>query len=327
MQDGTPAGGFGVCSGEAARPIGFFLAPTFSLLPFVSALEPLRAANRLSGRALYGWRLISSDGEPVAASNGMRFDVQASIDHVDRLPTLIVCGAHEPHAYHDDRVFAWLRRLALAGTRIGALDTGAYVLAQARLLDGHRCTIHWENLPGFVEAFPGIKASSELYEIDGNRFTCGGGTASLDMMLTLIAEEQDRRLATAVSEQFLHDNIRQAGAPQRMSLRTRLGIAHPGLLDCIAIMEDNLEQPLLPNELAKRIGVSKRQLERLFRRYLETTPARYYMDLRLQHGRRLLAQTSLPVTEIALAGGFASPGHFSHRYRSLFGQSPRQSRR
>jgi transcriptional regulator GlxA family with amidase domain len=318
---------FGNVDGDAERAVGFLLTPTFSILAFVSAVEPLRVANRFSGRALYSWHVITSDGAPAVAANGMCVAAEASIEEVTSFPTVIVCGPHDPNRFESPEITAWLRRLARGGTRLGALDTGAYLLAQARLLDGYRCTVHWENLPGFMEDFPGIDVSSELYEFDRNRFTCGGGTAALDMMLTLIATEQDRRLASMVSELFLHDNIRQAREPQRMNLRARLGIAHSGLLECIALMEKNLEQPLLPAELAARIGVSKRQLERLFRRYLASTPARYYMDLRLQLGRRLLEQTAMPVTEVALACGFASPGHFSYRYRALYGLSPRQTRR
>ena len=317
---------FGNVDAEAERPVGFLLTPSFSILAFVSAVEPLRVANRFSGRALYSWHVFSGDGKPVTAANGMSVTADAAIQEVASFPTVIVCGPHEPNRFESPEITAWLRRLARAGTRLGALDTGAYLLAQARLLDGYRCTIHWENLPGFTESFPDLHVSSELYEFDRNRFSCGGGTAALDMMLTLIATEQDRRLASMVSELFLHDNIRAAREPQRMNLRLRLGIPHSGLIDCIGLMEKNLEQPLLPAELAARIGVSKRHLERLFRRYLASTPARYYMELRLQHGRQLLDQTAMPVTEVALACGFTSPGHFSHRYRALYGLSPRQAR-
>ena len=318
---------FGNVDGDGECRIGFLLTPTFSILPFISAVEPLRVANRFSGRAVYSWHVFSSDGEPVVAANGMAMTADASIQEVASFPTVIVCGPHDPNHFQNPEIEAWLRRLARGGTRLGALDTGAYLLAQARLLEGYRCTIHWENLPGFTESFPNLDVSSELYEFDRNRFSCGGGTAALDMMLTLVATEQDRRLASMVSDSFLHDNIRAAREPQRMNLRARLGIAHSGLLECIASMEKNLEQPLLPAELAARIGVSKRQLERLFRSYLASTPARYYMELRLQHGRQLLEQTAMPVTEVALACGFASPGHFSYRYRALFGLSPRQARR
>ncbi len=317
---------YGVPGDEAERQIGFFLVPSFTMLPFVSAVEPLRAANRVSGRALYRWRIFTADGEPAIASNGMSQVADAAIDGMQRCPAMIVCGPYEPNLYEDKKVFAWLRGLARHGTQLGALETGSYLLARAGLLDGYRCTIHWENLPGFVEQFPRLNVSTALFEFDRDRFTCAGGTAALDMMLHMIAQHHGRRLATAVAEGFIHDIIRHPDNPQRMDLRSRTGVPHPKLLNCIALMEANLEQPWLHSELATTIGLSKRQLERLFRRYLATTASRYYMELRLNKGRRLLEQTSLAVIEVALACGFSSPGYFSHRYRALFGVSPRDER-
>jgi transcriptional regulator GlxA family with amidase domain len=317
---------YGIPSEPAEREVGFFLVSSFTLLSFVAAIEPLRVANRMSGRSLYSWRLFTVDGEPAIPSNGMTQAVDDAIDRAPHLPIVIVCGPYEPSLYKDKKVLSWLRKLARNGTQLGAVDTGSYVLARAGLLNGYRCTIHWENLPGFAQEFPDIEVSTALFEFDRDRMTCAGGTAALDMMLRLIAEHHDHRLATAVAEGFIQDIIRHPDEPQRMSLRSRTGVSHPKLLGCIALMEANLEQPLLHNELASAVGLSKRQMERLFSRYLDTTPSRYYMDLRLKMGRRLLEQTSLPILEVALACGFSSPGHFSHRYRALFGVSPRQER-
>ena len=216
--------------------------------------------------------------------------------------------------------------MAAQGARLGAIETGSYVLAQARLLDGYRCTIHWENMPGFREAFPHIEVSGELYEFDRNRFTCAGGTAALDMMLQIIEEQHGYDLAIACAENFIYGGIRKPTDSQRMTLRERTGISNSNLLECLELMEANVEQPLTPAELADAVGVSKRQLERLFQRYMATTPSRYYTELRLRQGRRLLEQTSLSITDVALACGFPSPGYFSHRYRALFGLSPREER-
>lgn len=317
----------GLSAGNAGRRIGFLLIPTFSMLPFVSAVEPLRLANRLSGRDLYGWRFFSRDGEPVRAGNGMLQIPHGSIDDVPAFPVMIVCGPHDPHLYRDRKVFAWLRSLARHGTEMGALCTGSFVLARAGLMHGRRCTIHWENLLGFTEEFPDIEVSAELYEIDRNRLTCSGGTAAIDMMLNVIAREHGHDLAAQVSEQLIVERIRRPYDPQRMSLRQRLGASHPKLLAAVALMESNVEEPLAPGALAAEVGLSKRQLERLFRHYLHATPAAYYMDVRLKFARRLLEQTSLPVSEVALACGFSSPAHFSLRYRDRFGLSPRQDRR
>ncbi len=317
---------YGVYDSPAERAFGFLLVPTFSMLGFVSAVEPLRVANRLSGRALYSWHVVSASGGSVRANNGMRQAADYTVADAPGFDTVIVCGAHEPGSFDSAGACIWLRKAAKQGARLGAIETGSYILAQARLLDGYRCTIHWENMPGFREAFPQIDVSGELYEFDRNRFTCAGGTTALDMMLQIIEQQHGYDLAVACAENFIHNGIRRPTDAQRMTLRERTGITNRSLLECLELMEANVEQPLTPAELAAAVGISKRQLERLFQRYLATTPSRYYTELRLRQGRRLLEQTSMPVTDVALACGFPSPGYFSHRYRALFGLSPREER-
>jgi len=308
------------------RSFGFLLLPKFSLLAFTSAVEPLRSANRLAGQPLYDWRLISRDGGPIASSGGIEVMTQAAIAGVERLPNLFVVAGLDAQTIDDRAILAWLRRLARGGCRLGALTTGSYVLARAGLLEGYRCTIHWENLAGFREDFPELDATAEVYEIDRNRMTCSGGTAAMDLMLGLIAADHGRALATAVAEQFIHERIRDPGEPQRMGLRNRLGITHAKLLKAIEIMEGELEEPLSRGELARRTGVSTRQLERLFRKYLQRTPTRYYLELRLDRARGLLTQTAMSVLDVALACGFVSASHFSKCYRETFHKTPREER-
>ena len=308
------------------QSFGFLLLPKFSLLAFTSAVEPMRSANRLTGRPLYAWQLISKDGGAVASSGGIEVKVQASIGDVARIPNLFVVAGLDAQLIDDRTTLAWLRRLERGGCRLGALTTGSYVLARAGLLEGYRCTIHWENLAGFREDFPGIDATAEVYEIDRNRMTCSGGTAAMDLMLGLIAADHGRELATAVAEQFIHERIREPGEPQRMGLRNRLGITRPKLLKVIEWMEDNLEEPLSRGELARRTGVSTRQLERLFGKYLQRTPTRYYRELRLYRARGLLTQTAMSVLDVALACGFVSASHFSKCYREFFRKTPREER-
>jgi transcriptional regulator GlxA family with amidase domain len=311
---------------ESAREIGFLLVPHFSVLPFMLALETLRVANRESGRTLYRWHLIGSDGAPVAASNGMLFTPETSLEQWTRLPSVIVCAGADPQRFDDRKTFAGLRRLSRHGSQLGALCTGSYVLARAGLLDGYRCTIHWENLAGVSEDFPHIEVSSELFEFDRDRFTCSGGTAALDMLLHMIVRDHGQELALKVSEQFLHDRIRDPHDHQRMALRLRLGIRHPKLLQAVALMEANLEAPLALTELARHVGVTKRQIERLFRTHLGRTPMRYYTELRLNRARALIDQTSMPITAIGVACGFGSSSYFSKCYRAFFGNSPSRTR-
>jgi transcriptional regulator GlxA family with amidase domain len=305
---------------------GFFLHPRFSMLAFTSAVEPLRAANRLSGRKLYEWKIISHDGRPVSSSSLIEVLPHGGLDDFEMLPNVVVVAGLSAQFFDDRKLFAWLRRLARRGCRIGALSTGSYTLAKAGLLDGYRCTIHWENLTGFREDFANLDATGELFEIDRGRFTCSGGTAALDLMLSLMALEHGRTLATQVAEQFIHERIRDTHDRQRMSLRSRLGISHPKLLKVLELMEEHLEEPLPRSDLARRTGLSTRQLERLFRKYLGRTPTRYYQELRLYRARTLLTQTSLSVLDVALACGFVSASHFSKCYREFFRCTPREER-
>lgn len=311
---------------QGIETYGFFLYPEFAMMSFTSAVEPLRAANRLSGRRLYDWKIVSLDGLPIPSSSGIEVVPHASIDEVERIETLMVVAGLAAQNIAEKPLLGWLRKLARRGTRLGALSTGSYILARAGLLDDYRCTIHWENLAGFREQYPELNVTGELFEIDGNRFTCSGGTAALDLMLSLIALRQGRELATQVAEQFIHERIRDTNEHQRMTLRSRLGISHPKLLKVVELMEMNLEEPLPRSELAGRTGLSTRQLERLFRKYLERTPTRYYQELRLYRARMLLTQTSLSVLDVALACGFISASHFSKCYREFFEKTPREER-
>lgn len=305
---------------------GFLLLPEYSTTSLSSMLEPLRAANRLSGRTLYEWSVMTEDGEALASSSGVRILPDQALGQAERLTALVVIAGMHPERYCDRQVMNVLRRLGRQGCHLGAVSTGSYILAKAGLLDGYRCTIHWEHIAGFQEAFPQLDVTDELFEIDRNRFTCSGGTAAMDLALSVIALNHGRDLATAVAEQFIHERIRDRHDPQRMALRTRVGVSHPKLLRVIELMEASLEEPLPRSDLARQTGLSTRQLERLFRKYLGRTPTRYYLELRLQKARSLLMQTSMSVLDVALACGFVSASHFSKCYREYYAKTPRQER-
>ena len=312
---------------ESPEPIGFLLVPKFSMIAFTSAVETLRTANRMSGQTLYSWHMVTRDGKPVAASSDIIITPESSIAEARHFTTMIVCAGLDVHVYRDKEVFSWLRRLARGGAHIGALSSGTHILARAGLLEGYRCTIHWENLLGFTEEFPDIDVSADLFEIDRNRFTCSGGTAALDMMLHRIAPRYGKELVTAVSDQLIHDRIRGPHDQQRLTLQSRLGIRDAKLLSVVAQMEANIEEPLSRDDLARSVGLSTRQLERLFRDKLGSTPRRYYLGLRLRHARQLLLQTDVSVLGVALASGFVSASHFSKCYHEYFDKTPREERR
>ncbi len=318
---------FGVTASERPLELLFLLVPNFSMMAFTSTVEPLRAANRLAGDELYAWRTASVDGAPVAASNGMPLLPDTAIADVDGQPAAVVtCAGIDAERYDDPALFGWLRRIARQGTIVGGVCTGPLLLAKAGVLDGYRCTIHWENMEAFAEEFPELDITATLFEVDRNRFTCSGGTAPLDMMLYMITEDHGQDLAMAVAEQMVHSIIRHPADPQRMSLRYRTGISHPKLLAAIAHMEAYLEAPVGRDELAGAVGLSNRQLERLFNKYLGLSPARYYLNLRLKRARQLLSHTSMPILQVAVACGFTSASHFARCYRQLFGHAPRQER-
>lgn len=312
--------------GEPTR-IGFFLVPGFSMIAFAAAVEPLRLANRIAGRVMYKWESYSLGGRPVAASNGLVVVVDGCIRDVGSLPILLVCGGIGTEHYRHTALAAKLRRLASHGTALGAVCTGAYVLARAGLLDGYQATIHWENLAGFGEEFPNVEVIPELYAIDRNRFTCAGGTAAIDMMLNLIAMHLGYDVAASAADQLMHHRIRGGDEGQRMDLRSRLNISHPKLLEAIGEMEGNLERPVSCADLASTVALSPRQLERLFRKHLGSSPTRYYLGLRLERAHFLLMQTSMSILNVALACGFVSASHFSKCYREYFGWSPSEERR
>ena len=317
---------FGDKAKELPQTVALVLIPEFTMMPVTSVIEPLRIANRLSEKTLYKWTLHSLDGQPVSASSQISTMANGDLETVHPDATVVICAGINVQRHTDKRMLSWLRKTARRGAVIGAVCTGAHILAEAGLLDGYRCTIHWENLPGFSEAFPEINATGGLFEIDGDRFTSAGGTTAIDMMLTMIASQHGPDLAASVAEAILHSPIRHHSENQRMSLPARIGARHPKLVSIIEKMEENLEDPLSPSLLAKQAGLSTRQLERLFRRYLDRSPKRYYLELRLKKARSLLLQTDLSVINVALACGFSSPSHFSKCYRAFYGRTPYRER-
>ena len=307
--------------------VAFLLVPSFSMIAFSSAVEPLRLANRIEGHEAFSWRVLSVDGKPVSASNGVEVAVHGSFADLGGATAAIVCSGVDVQTFDHRELAARLRTLASRGVPVGAVCTGTYVLARAGLLDDHRCTIHWENQDSLREQFPEIDVTEELFEIDRTRFTCAGGTAAIDMMLALIARQLGQEVASGVTDQLIHHRMRDGDERQRMELRSRLGVAHPKLISVVGEMERCIEQPLSCVDLAEGAGLSTRQLERLFRKYIGQVPTRYYLGLRLARARQLLLQTSMPILSIGLACGFVSASHFSKCYSEHFDRTPSQERR
>ena len=308
------------------RRVGFLLIPGFALMSYASVVEPLRAANVLTGKDLYRWRHIAIHGSEIAASNGVRIHADVSIANAGRLDAVVVCAGGNPQTFNHPPTLAFLRAAAAHGVRLGGVSAGPFILAKAGLLDGYRCTVHWEHIPAFTETFPFLHLSHSLFEIDRDRFTCAGGIAALDMMHALIRIDHGAAVAAAVSDWFLQTEVRRGEVAQRLSPTERFGVHNPKLLETLLRMEQRIETPLSPNELAQLAGVSLRQLERLFAQHIGTTIHRRYVQVRLERAKVLLHQTTIPVGEIALATGFSAPMHFSRSYRRHFGVVPSKER-
>lgn len=313
-------------SGDKPRRFVFVLLNEFTLYPFAGATECLRVANRMAGKRLYSWAATSETGEAVKSSSGVEFPIDISFDDVTKDDTIVVCGGLNIQKNSTTKTMNWLRRESRKGVKIGSLCAGAHALAKAGLLDGYRATIHWENQDGFVEDFPDIQLTRSVFVIDRNRFTSAGGTSSLDLILRMIADEHGTDLSNAVADQVIYSSIRTDQDFQRLSTPTRMGVRHPRLSKVIEYMEENIEEPISPSLLAESVEMSTRQLERLFRRYLDRSPKRYYMELRLGRARNLLMQTDMSIIDVAIATGFTSPSHFSKCYRTHYGITPYRER-
>ena len=311
---------------KSPRRFVFVLIENFTLLSFSSALDALRIANRMSGKDLYEWIFIGENEEVVSCSAGTQFKLDNSLIELHRDDTLLLCGGTQIQESTTKKLIGWLRREARRGLVIGGLCTAAYPMAKAGLLDGKKATIHWENQDSFAEEFLEVELTKTVFVCDGNRFTTAGGTSSIDLMLKIIADEHGEELANAVADQMIYSSIRTDQDTQRLSVPTRIGVRHPKLSKVIQMMEINIEEPISPSILARDVGMSTRQLERLFRRYLDRSPKRYYMELRLQKARNLLMQTDMSVINVALACGFASPSHFSKCYRAHYDTTPYRER-
>ena len=309
-----------------AQDFYFRLLPGFSSMGFISAIEPLRVANRFRGE-LYRWHVLSCGGGAVLASNGMSVNAEGGFEALEAGATLLVVAGFDPLTHVTPALIQWLRRLDNDGVTLGGIDTGSVVLAQAGLLDGYRLTLHWEALEAFKESYPRLQVTQELFEIDRQRITCAGGTASIDLMLDLIAQAYGPELAIQVSEQFVLGRIRQRKDHQRMQVASRYGIHNKKLVQVIGEMEQHSEPPLSTAQLALGINVTRRQLERLFRLHLNDTPRNFYLGLRLEKARQLLRQTDMSVLDISIACGFESPSYFTRSYRARFARCPREDRR
>ena len=311
------------------KNIVFILLPEFALMTFCSACEPLRVANRLSKKTLYSWKLYSVDGEPVVSSNSMISQVDGDIGEIgeiDKVDLLIIVSSFNPQASISTTLNRMLKKIANKGAIISGVDTGAYIMARADLLDGYDATIHWEDLANFRQIFPQVNTLPSRYIIDRKRITTAGAAATMDMVLELISSQHGKQLASQIAEQFIYSPIMQFNDEQRIPVAQRLETDHPIVLEAVSLMENHLEDNLTTSQIANLCDISLRQLERLFKDSLRSTPGKWYRLLKLKNARIQLKQSRYTVAEIAANNGFESTSSFSRAYKAQYLRSPSRDR-
>ncbi|MDC7716445.1 GlxA family transcriptional regulator [Vogesella sp. DC21W] len=305
---------------------GFLLLPHASMADLAIATEVLTRANQLAERRAYEFLPLSLSGEMVTLSNGMRMPVDLPLAHAPKLDVLVVLADEVGIDVSADELGKAIGSQLSDHTQLVGIGCGSYWLARAGLLAGHRATIHWQEISRLTDEFPDVIVSSNLFELDGNRLTSAGGAATFDFMMALVAANLGQEFVATLSEVFSMERLRPGSERQRIPLATRIGGSQPKLTEAVSLMEANIEEPLTTDDIAYYVGVSRRQLERLFKQHLGTVPSKYYLELRLSRARQLLQQTSKSIVQIGLACGFSSGPHFSSTYRSHFGITPREER-
>ncbi|WP_304639721.1 GlxA family transcriptional regulator [Pseudomonas sp.] len=309
------------------RRVAFLLWPGTHPATLMPALAVLRSANRMAPEPCYAVECYTLDDRPILTDEGWQFPARpwpGEASDIGRL-WVVADNADLPESLAPQLASQW-RSMARDGVALGAIEAGVFALALAGLLDEHRCAVHWRLADEFREQFPLIQASTQLFEIDRSRATASGGQATVDLFLALLAEEHGADLAALVAEDLVLERTREGSERQRIPLRNRLGATHPKLTQAVILMESNIEEPLTTDEIARHVCVSRRQLERIFKQYLNSVPSQYYLELRLNRARQMLLQTSKSIIQIGLSCGFSSGPHFSSAYRNCFGITPREDR-
>jgi transcriptional regulator GlxA family with amidase domain len=300
----------------------FVLLDDFSMLSVISAIEPLRVANRMIGREVYQWQIVSEDGDPVKASNGLIMQTQSRVGEGDLPDYTFICAGLSLVARYPTRLSAFINRRYAAGVTLGAISMGTIFLARAGILRDVRCTIHWEGQPAFSEEFPDIYLTRAIYEIDNKIMSCAGGMSSFDLLIAIIARDHDEAVLRSIANQLQLDRIRTGTFLQSRGAASVSEIAPKQLRNAIDLLSENMEHPLSLDSLAKAVGASRRTLERLFLRFTKMTPSKYCKTQRLERAHDLLLHSNMPILDLAVATGFRSGSYFSYCFSEHYGMSP-----
>ncbi|MBO9446657.1 GlxA family transcriptional regulator [Ruegeria sp. R14_0] len=296
------------------------------MLDFSAAIEPLRTTNTVTGITAYTWSVITETGEPVTCSNGIDIPAQTGLCATRHSDYVVICSGNTGYLDARPETLQWLRRHSRFGGRLAAIGTGAFTLARAGLTNEAQMTLHWSLAPVFEEMFPRLDCLSARVLPDANVASSAGGTASLDLTLSVIEADFDNATAQKAADHCVHDFDCHRTRSQRQTLSKMIGTRNPAFLNILKKMEHSLQDPLPVDELLEDEKISRRQIERLFNKHLNTSPSRYYRNLRLDRARVLLQGTDLSIIDVAVATGFSSIDNFSKAYRKRFGERPTADR-
>ena len=314
-------------SDQKIKNIGFILVDGFSLMSLSSAVEPLRAANQLSGEELFKVTFIPAEGTRAVSSAGLISEGNSISDSGFDFDLVLVAAAGNPASYDNPELLKYIKMLASKRVKLGGISGGPVLLARAGVMQNKRFTVHWDHFDALREMSDAFLLERNLYVIDSGRYTCAGGVAPMDMMSAMIASQYGRDLAKSVNDWFIYTSVRNAGDPQKIGLVEKYGVHHPAIICAIELMQNHMSDPLSSVQIAQLSNIGERQLSRLFQKYLGKKINQFYSEMRLEHAHVLTQQTALPVIEIALATGYESPSYFSQKFKAIYGYSPTELRK
>lgn len=307
------------------QTIGFIVLPGYSSMTYVSAMEPLLMCNELMGEDVFRTFTVALRDDKTVSSLGNSIDTHYSLHNAPDADVWIVCGSAPARHPATPGLEEFLLEKG-RGKAIGGIASGSYALAKAGLLNGYRGVVHWISYEELLKEHKSIMLANEQYCIDRDRLTCRGGSSSLDLMLMWIAKNVSAETAEAISKHFVNERLGLPtdSVPQELSERTRA--EQPKLGEALELMENNIEEPLTTDDIAYHVKISRRQLERLFKKHLNAVPSRYYLQVRLEKARQRLFSCSESIADIGLSCGFSSGAHFSTAYRNQYGLTPSEDR-
>ncbi|UVV69353.1 GlxA family transcriptional regulator [Brucella anthropi] len=305
--------------------VTLLVLPDCSLMSLAATLDPMRGANRVTGRPLYRWRVVSPDGSDPVTSSGLKVAANGHFE-VGAQDILIIVSAFHALEHATPKLLAMLRQAAKQSKLVVGVEAGSWVLAKAGLLNGRKATTHWEDMEAFSQRFPEVEMQLDRWVRDGAFLTTGGAAPALDMMLALIRARHGYSIALDVASLYIYDEVKQASDAQPLVSLGRLLNREPRLADAIKIMETHIDRPIPVSSIARRLGLSTRSLELLFANVIGQSPGNYYLSLRLKAARRLILDTHLSMADTAEQTGFSSISSLSRAFKRHFGQSPSKLR-